>query len=320
MTHRRVSSLCSLFRSEQEPHEHAISLFSDANPDSVIWSGPPPEIFTAQSLLYTSLVTSLFAAFLTIIENRWVNRCLSPELRRFCRPQVPGQTAGTGRIQEVALPPRDREPVDDGSAHIWIVIRTVPCRHNTYLDHIVCFLDPRSNTLLQLPLPFTLAHPHPKIPNPYLHRFWFAAIIFCILSFPQGPWAGSQASMVLVSRRAGEFRWYSSCGGRLGACTARHYCSATYTGLRRHPHRLGGAGQMHIVFLGFIFFTPKFADPDQTCVLYAGRFVGASFSVVEQAPTQPSVNGQAKSDWREAGDVGASPTNLLLSLELVFAS
>jgi len=31
-----------------------------------------------------------------------------------------------------------------------------------------------------------------------------------------------------------------------------------------------------LYFLGSIFFTPKFADPDQTCVLYARRFVGAS--------------------------------------------
>ena len=35
-----------------------------------------------------------------------------------------------------------------------------------------------------------------------------------------------------------------------------------------------------LYFLGSIFFTPKFADPDQTCVLYARRFVGASSSVV----------------------------------------
>ena len=46
---------------------HAVSrsLFPDANPDSAIWT--PPEIVTVQSLLYVSLATSLFAAFLAML-------------------------------------------------------------------------------------------------------------------------------------------------------------------------------------------------------------------------------------------------------------
>jgi len=52
------------------------SLFPDANPDSVTWSGPPPEIVTVQSLLYASLATSLFAAFIAMLGKQWVNRYL----------------------------------------------------------------------------------------------------------------------------------------------------------------------------------------------------------------------------------------------------
>jgi hypothetical protein len=57
---------------------HAVnsSLFPDADPDSVIWTGPPPEIVTVQSLLYASLVTSLFVAFLAMLGKQWVNRYL----------------------------------------------------------------------------------------------------------------------------------------------------------------------------------------------------------------------------------------------------
>ena len=52
------------------------SLFPNANPDSVIWTGPPPETVTIQSLLYASLATSLFAAFLAMLGKQWVNRYL----------------------------------------------------------------------------------------------------------------------------------------------------------------------------------------------------------------------------------------------------
>ena len=52
------------------------SLFPDADPNSTTWTGPPPEIVTVQSLLYASLVTSLFAAFLAMLGKQWVNRFL----------------------------------------------------------------------------------------------------------------------------------------------------------------------------------------------------------------------------------------------------
>jgi len=57
---------------------HAVnnSLFPDANPNSVTWTGPPPEIVTVQSLLYASLTTSLFAAFIAMLGKQWINRYL----------------------------------------------------------------------------------------------------------------------------------------------------------------------------------------------------------------------------------------------------
>jgi len=57
---------------------HAVnnSLFPDANPDSVTWTGPPPIIVIVQSILYASLATSLFAAFITMLGKQWVDRYL----------------------------------------------------------------------------------------------------------------------------------------------------------------------------------------------------------------------------------------------------
>lgn len=50
------------------------SLFPDVDPNSVIWAGPSSEATAAQSLLYASLATSLFAAFLGMLGKQWVNR------------------------------------------------------------------------------------------------------------------------------------------------------------------------------------------------------------------------------------------------------
>ena len=52
------------------------SLFPDTDPSSTTWTGPPPEIVTVQSLLYASLMTSLFATFLAMLRKQWVNRYL----------------------------------------------------------------------------------------------------------------------------------------------------------------------------------------------------------------------------------------------------
>ncbi|KAF9643511.1 hypothetical protein BDM02DRAFT_3104311, partial [Thelephora ganbajun] len=52
------------------------SLFPDEDPSSITWTGPPADIVTVQSLLYASLATSLFAAFLGMLGKQWVSRYL----------------------------------------------------------------------------------------------------------------------------------------------------------------------------------------------------------------------------------------------------
>ena len=57
---------------------HAVngSLFPDVDPNVASWAGPPPGIVTVQSLLYTSLTTSLFAVFIAMLGKQWINRYL----------------------------------------------------------------------------------------------------------------------------------------------------------------------------------------------------------------------------------------------------
>lgn len=57
---------------------HAVnsSLFPNADLNATSWTGPPPGIVIVQSLLYASLATSLFAAFLAMLGKQWVNRYL----------------------------------------------------------------------------------------------------------------------------------------------------------------------------------------------------------------------------------------------------
>ena len=50
------------------------TLFPNVDPNSFTWTGPPPKIVAVQSLLYASLFTSLFAAFLAMLGKQWVNR------------------------------------------------------------------------------------------------------------------------------------------------------------------------------------------------------------------------------------------------------
>ena len=57
-------------------HNMNNTLFPDADPSPVTWTGPPPEIVTVQSLLYSSLATSLFAAFIAMLGKQWVGRYL----------------------------------------------------------------------------------------------------------------------------------------------------------------------------------------------------------------------------------------------------
>ena len=57
-------------------HNMNNSIFPDADPNPTTWTNPPSEIVTVQSLLYTSLATSLFSAFLAMLGKQWVNRYL----------------------------------------------------------------------------------------------------------------------------------------------------------------------------------------------------------------------------------------------------
>lgn len=56
---------------------HAVngSLYPGADPlAAVTWNGPTAEIVKVQCLLYASLVTSLFAAFMSMLGKQWINR------------------------------------------------------------------------------------------------------------------------------------------------------------------------------------------------------------------------------------------------------
>ena len=55
-------------------HATNASLFPDADPSAVVWTGPPPGIVTVQALLYASLATSLFAVFVAALGKQWINR------------------------------------------------------------------------------------------------------------------------------------------------------------------------------------------------------------------------------------------------------
>ena len=55
-------------------HAMNASLFPDADPDAIAWTGPAPGVVTVQALLYASLITSLFAAFVAVLGKQWVNR------------------------------------------------------------------------------------------------------------------------------------------------------------------------------------------------------------------------------------------------------
>jgi len=52
------------------------TLFPDADPSSLAWTGPPQEIVIVQSLLYATLAISLFAAFFAMLGKQWINRYL----------------------------------------------------------------------------------------------------------------------------------------------------------------------------------------------------------------------------------------------------
>jgi len=120
------------------------SLFPDADPSAITWTGPPPEIVTVQCLLYASLATSLFAAFLAMLGKQWVNRYLRNH----------GGSA--------ADKSRDRQRKLDGSEkwHLHLVIEGLPVILQLALMLLGCalsrYLWTISRTVAGVILTFTL--------------------------------------------------------------------------------------------------------------------------------------------------------------------
>jgi len=55
-------------------HTSNETLFSDIDPSSATWDGPPLKFVVVQSLFYASLAISILAAFLAMLGKQWVNR------------------------------------------------------------------------------------------------------------------------------------------------------------------------------------------------------------------------------------------------------
>ena len=106
---------------------HAVnaSLFPDVIPDAITWSGPPPGVVTVQSLLYASLATSLFAAFLAFLGKQWINRYLR------------------NRGGSAADKSRDRQQKLDGLErwHFQLVIESLPVMLQLALLLLACALS-----------------------------------------------------------------------------------------------------------------------------------------------------------------------------------
>ena len=107
---------------------HAVnsSLYTDVDPDSTTWTGPPPEIVTIQSLLYASLATSLLAAFLAMLGKQWVSWYLR------------------NRGGSAADKSRDRQQKLDGleNWYFHIVIESLPVMLQLALLLLGCALSP----------------------------------------------------------------------------------------------------------------------------------------------------------------------------------
>jgi len=57
------------------------SIFGDHVPTVPQWTGPPHKIVYVQAMLYASLATSLFSAFLAMLGKQWLNQYVSTELQ-----------------------------------------------------------------------------------------------------------------------------------------------------------------------------------------------------------------------------------------------
>ena len=55
--------------------------FGSHAPDLPPWTGPPQTIVQVQAILFASLTTSLFSAFLAMLGKQWLNRYASTDMR-----------------------------------------------------------------------------------------------------------------------------------------------------------------------------------------------------------------------------------------------
>ena len=61
-------------------HKVDNTTFGDDTPTIPQWSGPPHMIVQVQAMLYASLATSLFSAFLATLGKQWLNRYASTDM------------------------------------------------------------------------------------------------------------------------------------------------------------------------------------------------------------------------------------------------
>ena len=106
-------------------HATNSSLFPDADPNSVTWTGPPSEIVIVQSILYASLATSFLAAFLAMLGKQWISRYIR------------------NRGGSTAERSRDRQRKLDGLRrwHFYLVIESLPVMLQLALLLLGCALS-----------------------------------------------------------------------------------------------------------------------------------------------------------------------------------
>ena len=154
-------------------HNMNNSLFPDADPSSVTWDGPPPGIVTVQSLLYGSLATSLFAAFIAMLGKQWVSRYLRKQGGSAAEKSRDRQQKAR-RVQGVALSACHRKPPCDAPVRVavaWLCPNAISvdnqpnrCRGyhglHAFWTHLIHLLHSRRDSPLQLSLSDTPFHPH----------------------------------------------------------------------------------------------------------------------------------------------------------------
>ena len=153
---------------------HAVnaSLFPDADPGAVVWTGPPPGTVTVQALLYASLATSLFAAFVAVLGKQWINRYIrnrggsAAEKSRDRQRKLDGFEKWHFHLVIESLPVMLQLAVlllgSALSHYLWTISRPIAgmILAITLLGLAIYVFLTRGDDLLQLPLPDTSFHYH----------------------------------------------------------------------------------------------------------------------------------------------------------------